>query len=44
MEIIHIMGEFYLKKQLIIEINEAIRVKELNVELMEHLPFTAVAT
>jgi hypothetical protein len=35
--IIHSMGDYYLKKQ----IQEAIRVKELNVELMEHLTFTA---
>jgi hypothetical protein len=40
-EIIHTMGDYYLNKQLILDIQEVIRVKQLNVELMEHLTFTA---
>ena len=35
------MDNYHLKRQLIGEIHEAVRVKELNVELMEHLAFTA---
>lgn len=35
------MDSWNLKRQLIGEIQEAIRVKELNVQLMEHLTFTA---
>jgi hypothetical protein len=35
------MDNYHLKIQLIGEIQEAVRVKELNVELMEHLAFTA---
>jgi hypothetical protein len=41
MRITLFMDNYYLKRQLIGEVQEAIRVKELNVELMEHLSFTA---
>jgi hypothetical protein len=36
----HFMDSSYLKKQLIGEVQEAIRVKELNIELLEHLSYT----
>ena len=35
------MDSYYLEKQLMGEVQEAIRVKELNVELLEHLSYTA---
>jgi len=37
---LHSMDSHYLKKQLICEIEEAIRVKELNLQLMEQLAYT----
>jgi len=40
-EISHFMDSSYLKKQLIGEVQEAIIVKELNVELLKHLSYTA---
>jgi hypothetical protein len=39
--IIRSMDSYHIKKQLLGEVHEAIRVKELNVELMEHLTFTS---
>lgn len=35
------MDNYHLKKQLLLDIEEAERFKEFNIELMEHLSFTA---
>ena len=37
----HFMDSEFLKKQLIGEIEEVVRVKQLNVDLLEHLTYTA---